>query len=279
VDQAGTLTAQRPGSATVTARLKRAEAGLSVNVAPRPGGYMAEEIDYLQEIAFGFEYGSASEVIRKWLVNPRLQVFGNPGVEDLAVLADVVSDLNALMEGVQIEMVDSDPTVEVHFAPVAQFPTILPSYVAGNLGFFSVWTGNDFWIDRSVVLLATDAVSQAGRTHLIREEVTQMLGLARDSYRYPESIFYQAWSTTDAYAPIDEVLIEMLYRPTLQPGMGYRRAVDLLRTLTRRGWAGSATGAGDLPDVRRLGSAIEPPTAPHPSSPGSGPTVIGSGGD
>ena len=43
------------------------------------------------------------------------------------------------------------------------------------------------------------------------EELTQSLGLFNDSYKYPESIYYQGWTTTTEYAPIDVELIEMLY--------------------------------------------------------------------
>lgn len=247
IDQAGKVTAHRPGSVTIEVQLQKASAELSVRVVQRPGGYTAQEIDYLQDIAFGFEYGSASQVIRKWRENPRLKVFGTPTAEDQAVLDDVISDLNALMESVQVEIVDSEPTVEVHFAPVSQFPSILPSYVQGNLGYFSVRIESGLWINRSTVLLASDAVDQEGRSHLIREEVTQMLGLARDSFRYPESIFYQNWTTTQAYAPVDEALIEMLYRPWLTPGLGYREATDLIRTRTRRGWQGSQQRVGPEP--------------------------------
>ena len=47
--------------------------------------------------------------------------------------------------------------------------------------------------------------------HLLREELTQSLGLFNDSYKYPESIFYQDWTTTTEYAQIDRELIDMLY--------------------------------------------------------------------
>jgi hypothetical protein len=47
--------------------------------------------------------------------------------------------------------------------------------------------------------------------HLLREELTQSLGLFNDSYKYDNSIFYQGWTTTTEYAPIDRELIDMLY--------------------------------------------------------------------
>lgn len=274
VDEQGLLRAQRPGTATVSAKLKTASSGVPVTVAARPGGYTADEIDYLQEIAFGFEYGSAPEVIRKWASNPRVQVFGNPTAEDQVVLEDVVSDLNALMGEVQLEVVDSNPTVEIHFARESAFPGILPSYVPGNSGYFSIWFDGEDAIYQSVVLVSTDGVSQEARSHIIREEVTQMLGLGKDSWTYPGSIFYQGWTTTPGYEPVDEAIIEMLYRPQLEKGLEYRPAVDILRILTRRGW----DGAGSPSKV--MGQDLSPSLSiPGPGQAGRGRGGVGSGGD
>jgi hypothetical protein len=50
-----------------------------------------------------------------------------------------------------------------------------------------------------------------GQKHLLREELTQSLGLTNDAFDYRESIFYQKWTETTEYAPIDRKLIEMLY--------------------------------------------------------------------
>ena len=47
--------------------------------------------------------------------------------------------------------------------------------------------------------------------HLLREELTQSLGLRNDSYTYPESIFYSNWTNTTEYTELDKSLIDMLY--------------------------------------------------------------------
>ena len=53
--------------------------------------------------------------------------------------------------------------------------------------------------------------TMSAKKHLLREELTQSLGLFNDTYDYPESIFYQEWTETNEYAPIDIELISMLY--------------------------------------------------------------------
>ena len=46
----------------------------------------------------------------------------------------------------------------------------------------------------------------------LREEVTQMLGLTHDSYKYPNSIFQEAkYFPVTQYSQIDKEIIKMLY--------------------------------------------------------------------
>tara|TARA_B100001093_G_scaffold520464_1_gene616279 strand:+ start:7859 stop:8116 length:258 start_codon:yes stop_codon:yes gene_type:complete len=59
----------------------------------------------------------------------------------------------------------------------------------------------------------------AEQKHLLREELTQSLGLARDSQKYPESIFQSAWTTTTKYTSIDSDLIRLLYHPDMRIGL------------------------------------------------------------
>jgi hypothetical protein len=44
------------------------------------------------------------------------------------------------------------------------------------------------------------------------KELTQSLGLLNESWKYPESIFYQGWTTTTSFSKIDKRLIDLLYK-------------------------------------------------------------------
>lgn len=77
-------------------------------------------------------------------------------------------------------------------------------------------------------------VSRANLTvqkHLLREELTQSLGLARDSQEYVESIFQSAWTTTNEYAEIDRDLIRLLYHPQMNIGLNETQADKVLREI------------------------------------------------
>ena len=55
--------------------------------------------------------------------------------------------------------------------------------------------------------------------HLLREELTQSLGLARDSDRYVNSIFQSSWTQTLRYSDLDKDLIRLLYHPKMSTGL------------------------------------------------------------
>ena len=67
--------------------------------------------------------------------------------------------------------------------------------------------------------------------HLLREELTQSLGLARDSQKYSESIFQSAWTTTMEYALIDRDLIRLLYHPDMSIGLNETQVEVVLKEI------------------------------------------------
>jgi hypothetical protein len=144
----------------------------------------------------------------------------------LTALADVISDLNAVLDPISLGVVESGGNVDLHFAPVARFPAILLEYEPGNMGYVYVWWDGAGVIDRATVLISTTEVEPEARTHLIREELTQSLGLLNDSWDYPESIFYQGWTFTQEYTELDLAVIAMLYEPTVAPGMTIDQALE-----------------------------------------------------
>ncbi|MEO6457289.1 MAG: DUF2927 domain-containing protein [Chloroflexia bacterium] len=190
--------------------------------------YKREEIVYFLEVALGTEFGDSEQTIKKWADDIRIDVLGTPTEEDLQTLEDVVREINSLIDGVKMEVVEQNPNVELHFAAEDDFGSIEPNYVPVNYGFFwSNWNGNDE-LYKSRILISTDEITQAERSHLIREEVTQVLGLMNDSDRYEESIFFEDWTETSSYAEIDKSVIEMLYREDIQPGMTAKEVVEVL---------------------------------------------------
>ena len=195
--------------------------------ADTKSGRQTTPMEYLSEIGFGVEYGSAAPVLHKWTQDVRIKVYGSPTEADLQALDQVVSDLNSMVGEIKLEVVDEEANLEVYFSPESQFSDIEPTYVPTNLGFFRVWFDAEGVIHRGRVLIAADGTTQAERTHLIREELTQSLGLFKDSWEHSDSIFYEGWTTTDKYGPLDEATIRLLYQPQLEPGMNLSQVLSL----------------------------------------------------
>jgi hypothetical protein len=190
--------------------------------------FSSTAVDYLMEIAFGAEFGSEPAVVHKWTQDVRIAVHGDPNADDLAALDDVVGDLNNLIDTIEISVVTSGQNVELYFAPESEFASIEPGYVPVNMGFFWTWWDGTQAYTAAHVLVSTTDVTQAERNHLIREELTQSMGLMQDSYTYEDSMFYQGWTETPAYSDLDEQLIQMLYLPGIEPGLTADEALGII---------------------------------------------------
>lgn len=191
------------------------------------------QIKYFMEVAMGSEYGQeASPRLRKWEGDVRIQVFGNPTSDDLATLESVIREVNALVNGqIRLQRVTSNPNIRIHFVPESQFSRIEPAYVPVNYGFFVTNWNSQGVINRANILITTTNVTQKERSHLIREELTQSLGLMRDSFTYPDSMFYQPWTDITQYSAMDRALIQMLYHPNLRSGMTKAQVTSVFNTL------------------------------------------------
>jgi hypothetical protein len=127
-------------------------------------------------------------------------------------LRKIVAELNVIINPINIKIVSnkSESNYIVYFGSHTNFKTkynvSYPQRLEGNWGYFEVSTNSGkMYVDLN------RNFDKESHKHLLREELTQSLGLFNDSWSYPESIFYQGWTTTTEFAPIDRELIDMLY--------------------------------------------------------------------
>ena len=194
--------------------------------------YSRAALDYFFEVAFGNEFSNNPDTnyIRKWSSSLRLSVRGGPTAADRATIARIVSELNQLLGGsVRILLTDQNPNAVMFFVPEAAFSRYDPNYVPRNLGFFRVWWNQRLEIQRARILISTTGVTQRERSHLIREELTQALGLMNDADTYRDSTFYQGWTETQDFSPLDRDLIQMLYDRRVRAGQTRDQVRQLFR--------------------------------------------------
>jgi len=180
--------------------------------------YTGKEIEYFTEIALGTEYGNNTQAIRKWDSDIRIKINGNPSEKDIQTLNFVISDINEIIgDKISVSIVNTNQNIDINFVPLSQFSTC--NAVSGNYGYFNCKWRNDVIYECNICIATDDILLPEEKSHMIREEVTQSLGLMKDSLKYRDSIFYQGWTQTQKYSEIDKKMIEILYSDYLRPGM------------------------------------------------------------
>lgn len=191
--------------------------------------FTQEEIEYFTEIALGVEFGDEIPVIKKWTDNIRIKIIGKPIEADMQIINSIISDLNYLIGEIKIKLVDKKENLTITFSPENQFKAIDQNYVPTNYGFFwALWHDDNYVIYESHILISSAGLTQQARSHLIREELTQSLGLMNDSNKYHNSIFYQGWTDVTEFSKIDKSVIKLLYLKNIKPGMSKEQVLGVL---------------------------------------------------
>jgi hypothetical protein len=197
-------------------------------------------VQYFTEVALGFENGNSSEIVRKWGTAMRIFVGGEDAdPELLAVLAETIAVINCLStDGFEIDIVTDSMAANtyLYFGSRERYIDLFPNDEAnllGNIGLFYVWWQSDR-IFQAQIFIDIETTTFTQQRSLILEEVTQSLGLGKDSSLYKESIFYETSSDggfAQDFADIDLELIRLLYHPRMRVGLDRNEVVALLNII------------------------------------------------
>ena len=179
--------------------------------------FAKEELEYFYEIAFGSEFRNTNKNPRLlyWRTDVEVQLNGNFSDEDSLEIIRVIQELNQLIDPIEIKMVETGGNLNMHFDRITTFKSY-SGYVPGNAGYFRI--ERIAFFPKAFILIDQQKRINI-RKHLIREELTQVLGLKKDSWNYPESIFFQGWTDITEYSEIDRQLIRLMYNYNLPYGM------------------------------------------------------------
>ena len=112
--------------------------------------YDLEVISYFKDIALGFEYGTSSEITRKWCSDLKIFVGGDISNDLNVELNKIVNEIRSLVTDnflIQIVNDSSQSNYYIFFGSGGEYSKIFPSqanYVDSNWGLFSVrWNASN----------------------------------------------------------------------------------------------------------------------------------------
>ncbi|MEM8894907.1 MAG: DUF2927 domain-containing protein, partial [Bacteroidota bacterium] len=198
-----------------------------------------EVISYFKEVALGFEGGTSSEITRKWNAPMRIFMDGETTSTIERKVEQVVNEINAMAtDGFNIEFVDRNDLSNcyIYFGKASDFISLFPDsndQIGSNFALFRVWWNNNF-INQARIFIDTERPTPEQQESLIMEEITQTLGLGKDSPRFPNSIFYETATRggfVTEYADIDRELIRLLYHPQMRVGLNDNQVDTVLKEI------------------------------------------------
>lgn len=188
-----------------------------------------QALECLMECGFSSEYGEGGFLTR-WEEEIFIYAGGDATEEDMEKLDSFLMELSfrvPFMPPVERVEDPENANIRVMFVPLDEMADHAPDYVEGNWGF-----GTHYWMNfvryEGEVVICTDATSQIQRNHLIMEELIAVLGMTNDHYSYEDSIIYQGWTEVQELSEIDWLMLNMMYHPSLEPGMTAEEAREVL---------------------------------------------------
>jgi uncharacterized protein YejL (UPF0352 family) len=196
--------------------------------------YQKDVVTYFKEVALGFEFGEAKNVTRKWRSNMKIYVAGNVTDTHKRELQNIISELNQLItDNFNIEIVDTreESNFYLYIGTPSAYSSRYPidaQLAKSNSGVYRIYWNQKNQIVRGHMFVNTVNTSEEEQRHVLREELTQSLGLGRDSDLFPGSIFQASFSTPTSFSQIDRDIIRLLYHPQMSVGLSDQQVEALL---------------------------------------------------
>jgi len=179
-----------------------------------------EVIEYHEEIANTGEYSNSKGL---YFYKKDVKIFVDGDIKDYLKeeLDSIIKELNDLIIPIEIYYVDSkeEANMKIFFGHMDEFMSIYnmeyeKEFLEGNWGAFWIYPRGTKIMGTRIIIDTERAKSPHQQKHLLREEVTQSLGLRNDSYKYSDSMFYAGWEagvSPQQYTDLDKEIIKYHY--------------------------------------------------------------------
>lgn len=181
-----------------------------------------DTISYYKEIINSTEFTNKQNESQKWKSDVKIYIDGICDSVAEQEVYKVVNELNELIDSIEITVVNNkdESNLIAFFGFCTNYDKFEPQaipYSGNNYGLFVVYPENNkiikgsFYVDVVRCGWLDTTLIEKTKKHLVREELTQSLGLYNDSMKYPNSIFYQGFTYTTEYSDLDKKIIGIHY--------------------------------------------------------------------
>lgn len=200
--------------------------------------YTLQQIQaYFEEVVLHIEYSTGTgnpSLVQKWKDPIRYRIFGEPTGEDIKILEDCFTQLNAVpgFPGIYAAAEGEAGNLSFNFLNAEDFRLAFSSAVNGE----SAYGATQFWyytatneIHTARIGYRTD-VDQDTRASILVEEIINTLGISDTALR-TDSIVYQYSDANRTLSDVDWVILKLLYDPAIQCGMNYDQCSAIIQEL------------------------------------------------
>ena len=197
------------------------------------GVAVEDVILYFNEVALDAEFveGGDPSRLQKWTAPILFTIHGEPTKEDLETLYDFADWLNTIEGFPGIREAESafESNLAIHFCSQNELLDIMGSNYYGVDGAVTFWYRNDEIYD-ATICYRTD-LDQYLRNSVILEEIYNGLGPVQDTALRPDSIIYTEFSQPQSLTEMDELILKLLYHPSMRCGMNAAECEAVIRQL------------------------------------------------
>ncbi len=214
------------------ATIKATEATVPETTAPEhtalylPDVTTQQMLEYFEEVVLHMEYTDGTgntSLVQKWIEPIRYRIYGDATEEDLAVLNGLFAQLNEIpgFPGIAGAGDEEPENLNISFLEPEDFTAAFSDILNGE----DAYGGTQFWyytatneIYTANIGYRTD-IDQSTRTSILIEEIINTLGIS-DTVLRTNSVVYQYSNENTALSNVDWVIVNLLYNPQIQCGMG-----------------------------------------------------------
>ena len=183
------------------------------------------------------EFEETTKKCKKWKKDIKLFIFFEKYVKDLDDEANnIIQEINEISDTIKIYRTNNfeESTMKVFLSSANIFMDYLPindwKYLENNYGFATIFYNHKFIIKRALIYVDIYRTKKIEcQKHLLREEITQSLGLVND-INMRNSIFNQNWECTTEYTNFDKMIIKLFMSKKIKSGMNKDEIIEMYKS-------------------------------------------------